>query len=327
MTSSHGTRLDIVGVGALNVDIVVDLAGTGRQLRDDEAAVCVDEMDRLLTEVAGLPRRVALGGSSFKVVTTVAGRQPRLRLGFVGVEGEAPLGAPSFRDHLDELGVDVAALGTAPGHAGICLVLEDRDVRSLRVAPGANTSMADRLAAGHVADYLARARVVHVTSFLDERTPHALADVLARLRGHASRPLLCLDPGHDWCARPGPAVRRLVAAADLVLVNEGEFADLGGAVDLGSHTVVVKHPGYAVVHRHGATRRVDGGVPPLRPEEIRYPTNAGDAFAAGLLGALVGNAKAVQAPDAVLAADLAGPVRSGLEAARAHLSGESLRAG
>ncbi|MCF2530897.1 carbohydrate kinase family protein [Yinghuangia soli] len=319
MGSLGDVRFDVVGVGALNVDVVVDVSGAGWALRDDEAAVGAGEMARLLGRAAPLPRRIVLGGSAFNTVAALARRQSLSRLGFVGVEGEVPFGATSFREHLRGLGVDVAALGTAPGHAGICLALEDRGVRSLRIAPGANVSMADHVAAVDVAEYLARARVVHLTSFLDERTPETLADLLADLRKRPTRPLVCLDPGHDWCVRPDAAVRSLVGMADLVLVNERELADLGNAVDLERVTVVVKRPGHAVIHRDGAAQRVDGG-PPLRTDEIKHPTGAGDAFAAGLLAALTGNTQKAGTRGARgLPSDLAEPVRSGLVAARTHL--------
>ncbi len=138
--SPRDVRFDVVGMGALNVDVVVDAVGAGWALRNDEAAVSPAEIDRLLQQAAPLPCRIALGGSAFNAIAALARWQPFPRLGFVGVEGEVPFGALSFRDHLRGLGVDVAALGTAPGHAGICLALEDRDVRSLRIAPGANVT-------------------------------------------------------------------------------------------------------------------------------------------------------------------------------------------
>lgn len=311
---------NLVGVGALNVDVVVDLAGSGWSLRNDEVAVDADDMGRLLARVASLPRRIALGGSAFNTLAAVARHRPRMRLGFVGVEGQVPFGAPSFRETLRGLRVDVAALGTDVGPAGVCLALEDGDTRSLRIAPGANTSMADHAAAEAVAAYLARARMVHMTSFLDERSPQTMADVLAGLRRRDTPPLVCLDPGHDWCTRADAAVRRLVAAADLVLVNEQEFDALGRAVDLGACAVVVKHPGFAMLHRDGGSERVDGPLPPLRTSEIRHPTGAGDAFAAGLLAALAGtpDARGRRAPTA---GALAAATISGLAAARAHLKG------
>jgi sugar/nucleoside kinase (ribokinase family) len=320
VAASRARRFDIVGVGALNVDVVVDATGAGRTLRDDEAAVGADEMAHLLARVADLPRRVALGGSAFNTVTAAARRRPRLDLGMVGVEGEVPFGAPSFRAHLGGLGVDVSALGVHAGPAGICLALEDRDVRSLRVAPGANVAMADHAASGEVADYLADARLIHVTSFLDQRTPRILADVLAGLRGRPDRPMVCLDPGHGWCTRADSAVRSLVATADLLLVNAHEFAALGRALDLGTRTVVVKYPGYAVLHREGTAQRIETGLPPLRTEQIRHPTGAGDVFAAGLLAASAEAARAGGRDTSGPWADLTGAVRSGLLAARAHLA-------
>ena len=50
--------------------------------------------------------------------------------------------------------------------------------------------------------YLAGARIIHVTSFLDDRTAGALARPAAR--GQAGRPgnLISFDPGHVWSFQP-----------------------------------------------------------------------------------------------------------------------------
>lgn len=65
-----GERPSVVGIGALNVDVVVDAAAARRSGvrppggagRDAESSVDSAEMARLLAAVADMPRQVRLGG-------------------------------------------------------------------------------------------------------------------------------------------------------------------------------------------------------------------------------------------------------------------------
>ncbi len=115
-------------------------------------------------------------------------------------------------------------------------------------------------------------------------------------------------------------MRSLVAMADLILVNEHEYADLRHACDLRTGTVVVKARGFATVLRGGKSVQFEGSSSPLPPSAIRRPTGAGDAFAAGLLAALAQKSGGILDRIADVA-ELAEPVRTGLAAARAHLLG------
>lgn len=297
----RGLSGDIAGVGALNVDVVVQ--APEQAVADSEAPVGAGEMHELLDAVASLPRSVRFGGSAFNTITEIARLRPHARLGFVGVAGQVPFGAPSFVDHLTDLGVDVAAVQDTKVCAGVCLAIEHAGNRALRIDPGANTSMAGYLD-GHRAQlvaYLGRFRAVHVTSFLDEATPSALLRLIRDLRREAPGTRVVLDPGDTWCARPTEAVRGLLAAADVVLCNEREFA----AVEAVRCDVVVKAPEGVRVRRAGARGWLCVRHEPLRDEEIRRPTGAGDAFAAGFLAAWRD--------------DVREAAQAGLDVARAHL--------
>jgi sugar/nucleoside kinase (ribokinase family) len=162
---------------------------------------------------------------------------------------------------------------------GTCVsIMRDGD-RTLLTHAGANGAFADQLEAGFdgLVAYLARARLVHVTSFLDDRTPGRLLAVLTAVRAASPGTLICVDPGHVWSTRPTADIDGILRLADFVLVNEREFRGPAAAA-----TVVVKHPWGVRWFRGrdlaGVRRRV-----PLPAAEIVDATGAGDVFAAGLL--------------------------------------------
>lgn len=329
MSRAREGRFAVVGVGALNVDVIVRVGEGDDEVRrtllgagvdagvdveaDSEARVDAEVMARLLDAVAALPRRVSLGGSAFNTVTGIASARPDVPTGYVGVAGVPPFGAPSFGERLAEHRSDTRALLSAPERAGVCLAVEHAGARNLRIAPGANDCMADHLvnAAAEIVAYLSRAAIVHVTSFLDDRTPEPLLAVLRELRRTAPDTRICLDPGHDWSTGGRPIVAELARASDYLLLNEREFAGLcgRGTSAFPTTTVIVKRPDGALLFTPGATGPTHVPHNPLRAEEIHHPTGAGDAFAAGLLTGLHDQGDDVAA------------VRVGLSAARAHLRG------
>ncbi|MGW0659530.1 carbohydrate kinase family protein [Streptodolium elevatio] len=333
-------RLDVTAVGALNVDVVVDAAVGGiaptpddPTARDSEESVDAAGMARLLRSVESLPRSVRLGGSAYNALVRLAHTRPDLALGFTGVAGAPPFGARSHSHELRALGVDTAGIAAVPGQAGVCLAIEDGDARRLHVHPGANLRMAAHLRDSFdaIVGRLARSRFVHVTSFLDDTTPAELHRVLREVRRRSPAAVICLDPGDEWCARPSADVAALVGVADYVLVNEREFA---GIADLARGPVVVKCPDGADIWLRG-TRRARIAHARLAAGDIRNPTGAGDAFAAGLLAGLLTPPQDASPSEAFARAvdggrdeaALGRGVRLGLQFAREHLLGAESRPG
>ncbi|UGQ10193.1 PfkB family carbohydrate kinase [Yinghuangia sp. ASG 101] len=311
----HG---DIAGIGALNVDVIVRTPDrvSGADA-DSESSATSAEMRELLRAVASMPRRVTLGGSAFTTITAIARLHPELGLGFVGVAGEPPFGAESFVESLTRLGVDAGAVHGTEARAGVCLAIEHVGNRALRVDPGANTAMADHVDGrrAEIVARLSRFRAVHVTSFLDDATPPALLRLIRALRREAPGTRISLDPGDTWCARPTDAVRGLLAAADVVLLNRREFAAVRAHLAPATTDVVVKAPDGVRVRRAGARAWLRVTHEPLPVGEIRRPTGAGDAFAAGFLAA---------SPTG--SGDVREAARAGSAAAREHLRGHGASA-
>ena len=297
-------RRDVVGIGALNVDYVVrgvpvEPADRGVERAVDEATVLA------LLAAAGPARRAAApGGSAFNAVHALAYARPALRLGYVGVAGRSPVSGVSAAAVLDARGVDLRwVLRDERRLSGTCVSVVAGTDRTLFTHAGADALVAGHLAAHHdaLAGYLAQARLVHVTSFLDDRTPPALLALLEAVRAAGTGTAVSVDPGHVWCTERTPAVERILALADFLLLNEAELAALtdrppgpAAAVVLlrrmsaPDAVVLVKQPTGVWCHRRDGDRVVTTAHrhTPLRAAETADPTGAGDVFAAGLLAAL-----------------------------------------
>jgi sugar/nucleoside kinase (ribokinase family) len=327
------TRLDVVGVGAFNLDCVIDLAGAAASsgtevasLRSWVAGVCAAAgapldwgAEAFLDEatVLALLGRLGVaaiawqpGGSAFNTVHALARMRLGLRLGYVGVAGRRPGPGPSGHALLRRLEVDRAFARQDPRRlGGVCLCLVEGGERTMLTHTGANaglTGLVDR-SHGELAAYLAGARIVHVTSFADEQAPQRLAGLLRDVKARNPAVLVSVDPGHAWSAAPTPGVERLLAAADLLLVTARELSalaagegrsdqELAGALlrRLGSEaTVLLKRADGVTVLGGEPVRRFTRR--PLPTGLVRDATGAGDVLAAGVLAALARDAAALPA--------------------------------
>ncbi|MEU4093417.1 PfkB family carbohydrate kinase [Streptomyces sp. NPDC026673] len=298
--------MDVVGVGALNLDLITGasalngtpvlarLAGhmrlrpppvSGGERMVDEAAVRAG-LEWLRTE--GVPLTPEPGGSAFNTLHALARLGRGLRLGYVSVAGRSPLGTDDPFSVLDGLGIDRRLVAPDPARlCGICLSVYDDGERTLLTHTGANTGIAGHVRErfDEIAGYLAAARVVHVTSFLDPDGGAALHRLLAEVRRRSARTLISFDPGHAWSAEPTPDVLAMAALSDYLLVNGREFAQLGRSRTRRDGAAVVKYPDRVEVHRPGTVERY--AHRPLPDSQVEDATGAGDVFAAGLLAALV----------------------------------------
>jgi sugar/nucleoside kinase (ribokinase family) len=310
---------DVVGIGAVNLDVIVTaaavgagseqvrarleqlVAGAGAGALEWGAESFVDEstVAAAVEAVGASSLDVTLGGSAFNTVVALATLRRGLRLGYVGVAGQVPVPGLSSLALLARLGVDhehVRADRTRS--CGLCFSFAADGERTLLTSPGANVGLADLIDTrfGALTGYLAAARIVHLAAPLDDRSPARLLDLVRAVRRASPETLLTFDPGHGWSTVPAPAVHELVRASDLVLLNQREFAALGGAglvqqSDTGRLVIIVKRPDGVLCCRlrAGAVELQPLTRPPLPATEIRDPTGAGDMFAAGLLAVLAAN--------------------------------------
>jgi sugar/nucleoside kinase (ribokinase family) len=275
-----------------------------------ESAVDEHTVYAALEAVEAASLQTALGGSAFNAVSTLAQLQLDLRLGYVAVAGRVPGPGLSAVAQLQALGVDHRMVFRDEEHlCGVCFSFTEDGERTLLTHAGANAAMADHLERSFddIVAYLASARVVHVTSFLDERTPGLLLDLLRAVKQANPQTLISFDPGHVWSLAPTPEVLGMVELTDYLLLNHREFRELGGHQPgdcdediatrllerLGGDRAVIVVKRRVGIHtwRLEMGKALEDFHPQsvLADDQIEDATGAGDVFAAGLLAVLTGN--------------------------------------
>jgi sugar/nucleoside kinase (ribokinase family) len=336
-TAPEGYAFDVIGVGALNLDYIADDSPLAHGNEKPSLAVRISKIveqtgpplewgterhvdDRTIyaaIEAASSAQPdTALGGSAFNAIYAIAHTQVGLRLGYVGVAGHVPVIGVSAIQQFETLGIDRRYVLQDDGHlCGICFSFSADGDRTLLTHAGANEYMADYLERefDDIVRYLASARVVHVTSFLDDRTAAPLLAVLRAVKQINPGTLLCFDPGHVWSVRQTPEVQGIIQISDYLLVNYREFRELSeyptvarqgaepsgvtdeslatrllGRMDSHHCVVVVKRPTGIWSYRKESEKVVGDfyAQVPLAKEDIEDATGAGDVFAAGLLTVL-----------------------------------------
>lgn len=311
---------DVVGFGALNVDYI---AGASRlSERADERVTeltarfdwnregQVDEhvITTAIRNLGAASLSHSLGGSAWLSIFSLAQMRAGIRLAYIGVLGRIETPGLSFIDQMDELGIAhdwVGRVSELP--CGLCLSYIDDTDRVMLTHPGANYMMDQYIRENFdgLAEYIAAARYVHVTSFLDERTPGQVLRLLRRAKQINPCLRVSFDPGFDWAEHPSGAVEGILGLTDLLFLNYREFKALGryhyGEADEAvAHKILSRCGGGCtifVTKRYDFTesfQSVAGGVAqrgfrlrhPLREAELEDATGAGDVFAAAVLSSL-----------------------------------------
>ena len=298
--------MDVVVVGSANLDVVVPVA---RSPRPGETLLGGD-----------VTRHPGGKGANQAVAAARAGGAAT---GFIGALGADPDGA-LLRTSLVDAGVDtslVAEVSTATGTALIWVTPEGEN--TIIVAPGANSRLS--LSAAQQ-DAIRRAPVV--LSQLE--IPLEVVAQIGQVKGASTRFVLNAAPSADLPAE-------VLAAVDVLVVNEHEAADLSG-VDGGAESAagLLLEQVPAVVVTLGsegalvAERSADLVKIAAHPVEAVDTTGAGDAFCGVLAAALAQGSALVEAARLGCAAGalatLAPGAQSGMPAAedvRALSSGAS----
>jgi sugar/nucleoside kinase (ribokinase family) len=315
-----GDAPEIIGLGALNVDYIASASRLSQRLADrvtestarfewnKEGPVDRQTIVRAIENLGVASLSYSLGGSAWLTIFALAQMQVGLRLGYVGVVGRVEAPGLSFIGQMEDLGIDHRWVGQHLNRScGLCLSYIDDTDRVMLTHPGANFEMCHHIRQNfdHLAAYLASARYVHVTSFLDDETPTEVRRVLTRAKELNRDLRISFDPGFDWAEHASPEVEGILALTNLLFVNYREFKALGGHTPGDADSTVARR----VLSRCAAaatvfvTKRYDfieafqstsDGVlthrfqrgRPLRETELEDATGAGDVFAAAVLSSL-----------------------------------------
>lgn len=312
--------IDIVGIGALNVDFIATrerLLGLQADLipevssrfeHGSEINVKEAEIDDTLRQMGMGAFEVFLGGSSFNTIHSIAHTNPGLRIGYVGIAGNADPAPQSFIQAMQSLRIDTSfVLSRDDVTAGRCVSYISEGERSLLTTPGVNLAFANFLSDNRkqILDYITSAKLVHVTSFLDPDSPRLVSELLKKAKKRNPWLKLSFDPGHVWIANQDESVLNLLKIADYVFLNNREFLTLGhhrpGTNDLNvarqifrlcndSSLLIVLKRYDSIALYYKIQGRILGRTFPnqfLTQDVIEDATGAGDIFAAGFLVAIL----------------------------------------
>jgi len=273
------SNIEVIGLGALNIDYLYKLE---RILDDGETVVKSSESSP--------------GGSAANTIYGLA--KLGVKTGFTGVVGNDAEGKILLQDFL-KVGVDVSQIKVKPGvKTGSVLCLSDKlGRRSLYIIPGANNLLTvDDLELG----YINQARMLHLSSFADDRQFKVSLEVIDRLDLSVK---VSFAPGALYSSKGLEALAPMLRMTYVLFINQNEIRQLTGTdviagtescLSQGCHIV-------AVTLGKGSRLRKTTAVCYIRDAETEYviepgsqavvsevdTTGAGDAFAAGFLYGLL----------------------------------------
>jgi sugar/nucleoside kinase (ribokinase family) len=317
-TTQHSP--EIVGFGALNIDYIASASRLSQRMSDRiiesaarfesnrEGPVPKEFIARAIESLGAASLSSSLGGSAWATTFALAQMRLGLRLGYVGIVGRVEAPGLSFINQMEQLNIDHQWVGNQPDQpCGICLSYIEEADRVMLTNPGANLEMYEHIRENFtsLANYLASARYVHLTSFLDPRTPLEVLRLLKRAKEINGDLQISFDPGPDWTAHKTQAINDILALTDLLFVNYREFKSLGDYVPGESDRVTAAKilnacaPGCRIfiTKRYdfiAAFRSSPDGIlayqfqlsRPPRETEIEDGTGAGDIFSASVLASL-----------------------------------------
>jgi ribokinase len=266
------TGFDVVGFGALNVDKLYKVNRIAHA--EEESFVTIH------TE--------ACGGSAAN--TTVGLARLGCKVGFIGKVGgdrEGNLLIEDFRkEGVDTTGLICAGYGESGSVMGF---VDEQGQRALYIHAGVNDSIStDEISK----KYAAKAKFLHLTSFVGEKSFKAQKELLQTLPANVK---VSFDPGALYARRGMAQLEPLIQKTAVMMPNALELEQITGekdyvkAADLliakGVQTVAVKLGADGCYVTDGHKReKVDAFKAP-----VFDTTGAGDAFNAGFLYGLLKN--------------------------------------
>lgn len=239
-------RLDVVGIGNLNYDIIL----------------LVDRFPEFHEKINAREAYFGLGGAAANTISWLANFG--LKTGYIGAVGRDEIGEAHL-SYFRRIGVDTSGIQVVDAPSGVAIAIIHGEDKRIVKYPGAN------LLKRVDPDYLTRARHVHMSS-----NP---VDVIAEAVNLASEKgiTVSVDIGE------APLPREIEEKIDYLMMNEDEYRRKFGSLDLSlslaRNLVVTLNGGGALV------RDENGEVSEIRglSAKVVDSTGAGDSFAAGVV--------------------------------------------
>jgi len=264
------TRLDVIGFGALNVDMLFKV----------DRIACAEEESfiRDYTE--------ACGGSAANTVVGLA--RLGCKVGFIGKvanDREGKLQIDCFKTE----GIDISGIIEAKkGKSGSVLGFVDKlGARALYINSGVNDTIEPREI--NYA-YAFQTGFLHLTSFVGEKSLRAQKKLIGALSGNVK---VSFDPGSVYAQKGFAAIEPLIRSSYVMMPNALELELLTGEpeypkgaarlIEAGVKIVAVKLGSKGCYVTDGQERRT---IEPFKVKVVDT-TGAGDAFNAGFLYGLI----------------------------------------
>lgn len=282
-------RFDVIGFGALNVDLIYQtdsstIANILKQARVGTETVGVREelypvLQRL--ERQGGLRQKAGGGQAAN--TVVALSRMGFRCGYIGSVGDDEEGA-FLLDSLES--VDGTGI-VKQGRSGICIImLDETGERTNLVFPNTNDMMSYEQID---LSYASRADLLYFSSFAGDQPLDAQKRLAREVRDGCR---IALDPGELYARRGLNALREIIERAEVIFATDTEIESLTGmeyqrgcqqVLATGARIVACKRgPRGSYVASQDAVFEI-----PALTVNVVDKTGAGDVYAAGFLAGLL----------------------------------------
>lgn len=266
------TKFDVIGFGALNVDMllkVYKLAGA-----EEESVI------ENYTE--------ACGGSAANTIVGLA--RLGCKVGFIGKVANDREGKLQI-DCFNKEGVDTSGIIQAKhGKSGSVLGFVDKKgARALYINSGVNDTIESREING---SYVSQAKFLHQSSFVGEKSLRTQKKLLSTLPSDVK---ISFDPGSVYVQKSFAAIEPIIRQSYVLMPNSVELEQLTGEsdyckgadflIELGVKIVAVKLGGKGCYVTDGRERL---RIEPFKVKVVDT-TGAGDAFCAGFLYGLINN--------------------------------------
>jgi ribokinase len=277
---------DAITIGSVNMDIIVK----------------VDDFPKEDSEVAARSLKLMHGGSAANVAVGIS----RLghSSGFIGIIGKDEFGDSLLKELKNE-GVDVSGISKEEGNSGTLIVAVDKNGKRTMFASNDAPSKFERK---HVpADYIKRSKFIHIASIIGENVLDAFEYAVTAAKEAGAK--ITFDPGAILSIQGAEKLEGILKDCYIVMPNPLEIEVLTGKKEVEGAKELLKYGPDNVIVKLGGR-----GAVLVNRERVKYfdkkkiyfttdfdTTGAGDAFAAGLISALLENKTLDEAIDYGLA--------------------------
>ena len=177
----NGASPDLVGIGMINVDHIVDSRGNASPValpaafeRGSDRAARDDEIRHAIEQMKPLRPQLRPGGSSLNALAAAVETSAGIRAGVIGVCGQPDEeGAFDFRSWFGLLNLDDHFVSYASVLPGTCVSYSLDGERSMLTWSGANRALDAHIGKHHaqLLRYLGGARIVHIAGTSNDVPP------------------------------------------------------------------------------------------------------------------------------------------------------------